>query len=155
MRNPRTPTTVMVRKIDFTGTDEFATLSEWYTETHPDKECPTKFRVSHTWGYVDLPDGSLWLVCTEGVGYGCRERIEVSVHAEWDRTTPEQAAKGETSAGWSMFPIAELTFTVEEVRALPTEEVNLEDFVRRFGARLENNYDNNRTHLEAALEGAA
>jgi hypothetical protein len=151
MRNPRTPTNITVRKLDFSGTDEFATLSEWYTANHPDKKCPTEFRVAQTWGYVDLPDGSIWLICTEGVGYGCSDGVQIDIHGRWD-----DPAGDENAWRTSMFPIAELTFTVEEVRALPvTEEVNLEAFVRRFGARLENNYDHNRTHLETALGGAA
>ena len=162
MKSNRTATIVTVRKIDFSP--ELDTLPDWYAENHPDKEMPSMWRMGDTWGYVPLPDGTIYLLCEEGVGYPSRSEegqekpLTFDVHARWDRTselTDEERAKGQTRWSGSMFPLAQLCLSAEEIKALPvSEEVNLADFIRGFGGRLENNYHLNRAAIELRLGGA-
>ena len=49
-----------------------------------------------------------------------------------------------------------MVVSADEIRALPAgDPVNLADFIRRFGPRLENNYDLHREALLALLGGDA
>lgn len=80
--------------------------------------------------YAYLPDDNLskWqrltVICTEGVGWEPDENnlVPISYHNGW--------RSGYVMAGTSRL--------IDE--ALTTDEVNLADFIRKFGDRLENNY---------------
>lgn len=68
------------------------------------------------------------LICSEGVGWYVKETIDLDASVR----TPNE--KGYTLS-WTEVP-----FTLEELRAIPSEPVDLADFVRVFGDRLERNF---------------
>ena len=49
-----------------------------------------------------------------------------------------------------MISVAKLKMSVEELRQIPYVSVKLHDFIRRFGSRLESNYEEWREALEEA-----
>lgn len=86
-------------------------------------------------GYVLTKQGA-FVLCTEGIGDSelitPENKAEVALFPEWE-------ANGGKS--FSMAPACYLNFSDTELIMLPTaREVQLEDFIRSFGRRLEDNY---------------
>jgi hypothetical protein len=126
----RTPTTIEVTVLDLASIEAEMTVA--YRQDRQEMyepEQPT-VQVAHDEAVVDTPAG-LFILDTEGVGMGPLgddEKIEFNGYAHTMRAT-------------SLFPVIEGSLTVAEVRALATgERVNLADFVRTFGHRLDSNY---------------
>lgn len=74
-------------------------------------------------------DGKVFVICTEGVGWEVKEEFKVDV---W----------GSSANSFSMFPVARITLSKREVLEGMElgEEVDLADWVRAFGDRLECNF---------------
>jgi hypothetical protein len=74
-------------------------------------------------------DGKVFVICTEGVGWEVKDEFKVDV---W----------GSGANSFSMFPVARITLSKREVlEGMESgEEVDLADWVRAFGDRLECNF---------------
>lgn len=99
--------------------------------------------------------GHLYTICTEGVGpdggVSNDDPLFIEFHGSYyvrEESTLEdllgRPVPGEIKPGSHTFdcmPFASTTLTSDEIRVLPIlEEVDLADFIRSFGARLENNF---------------
>lgn len=87
-------------------------------------------------GYVLTKEG-MFVLSKEGVGESepitPDNKVEVGLYPEWD--------KGNGTKSFSPLPMAYFNFSDTELIMLPTlKELPLEDFIRRFGPRLESNY---------------
>lgn len=82
------------------------------------------------WARAVSPDGRLYLICDEGVGWEATEDTPVIVDLH------EHTAKGT-----DMLPCTALVMTPECIRALPaTGTQDLSQFIRTFGRRLDDNF---------------
>lgn len=118
-----------VRLIDLTSVEQAAT--EWWQD-HERFESGDRLELS--WGpyaLLDAADGSTWLVNNEGIGQRISDkpvRLEFFV-------------RNDETSSFGAFPVAANDLTIEEAESRTTgETVDLADFVRRFGARLEGNF---------------
>jgi hypothetical protein len=111
-----------------------------------EKEPLSGVHVGHQWGIVDTPLG-LYALCDEGVG---RARPVSDEHpALMDiYEDAHQNEYGETYL--SIVPCATLRATEADLRkaAEDGEQVPLQEFIRTFGARLDQNYEEWRRTLE-------
>lgn len=128
--------TVIVKKLD-TSTLGKAMWRQW-KEENPDKDVDfDTFDFGWDIGRIDTTEGT-FILCTEGVG-GPKpleeEPYEIGVYPVWS---------DKDSFAWA--PIALAHLKPEHVGDLPYTEVNLADFIRKFGERLEGNFNlwNNR-----------
>ena len=99
-------------------------------------------------GYVKTPKG-IFVISDEGCSVGGDDPVTEShetalpLYLEFNRN-------GKRSS--SLFPEAEQKMDVKFIEELKTKGTeNLATFIREFGARLENNFDNWNNHLEAAM----
>lgn len=147
-RTTRTPTDVMVTPLDLSAVEAEAAA---YLTKHREvdgKSAVTKVTTNHTWGVVETPQG-LFALCSEGVGPDDPITDEKPLRVEmWVRA---YADKGEDTF-ISIFPEVASKLGPEELRGYATDErVNLADFIRTFGARLDGNYSMWRSTLEQAV----
>ena len=87
-------------------------------------------------------NGHLYSICTEGVGQivSADEPIELNFHGSY-HVYNEDGEINPNSHTFDMFPFASIELDNEELKSYPVkEEVDLADFVRTFGARLESNF---------------
>lgn len=124
-RHDRRPRGVTVRPLDLSAYAEAA--FESYRAAHPDTEY-TRARMEH-WAYAVAADGSEYLVSDEGVGWGM------------DDDPNEFGAWMQSDTQFSMIPSVTVTLTADEIRHVATgDPVDLADFIRTFGARLDRNH---------------
>ena len=143
IKTGRKPTTVEVSIIDLSQAEaEVLALAQKAGKEHegyPVTECEAGFKPH---GFVETPTG-LYALSSEGVGSGpiTKEKpYEIGFYPG-----------GKTDKGkWgSSFPGYEGKLGPGDLRKLATgEKVNLAEFIRSFGARLERNYDMWRKTLE-------
>jgi len=146
-RQPRTPSPFVVHEVDFTAVKE-AALTGWKTrnaDAEPDK-VPTHFSTYARLGFVELPNGSIYVLDSEGVGalytHDDEEQISVGLYPNWN-------------GGFSVVPTLEARYDVAAFKLLPLKaQVPLVDFIRKFGARLESNYTETASFLAEQTEGA-
>lgn len=99
------------------------------------KEPFDRVKTPYDWAVGTSPSGTVWLICDEGVGY---EVAKGSATVEWYGRFDPKPGEPQTI---SIFPCVGSTFDLDEVAALPRlDDVDLADFVRSFGARLESNF---------------
>lgn len=123
----RIPSGVTLTRLDLTEATTKAT--EWLREQQNDPEVRAEFGTDANSAAVEV-GGVLYVLCEEGVGQEVTDEQPLVL---------EIYSRKANSFG--IMPVATSTLTPAEVRALMTgEQVRLEDFVRRFGARLEANY---------------
>lgn len=84
---------------------------------------------------IGVSTSGVALICSEGVGDFIASEAEVSAIIE----TP-------TDKGYNL-QWADVSLTMEELQTIPTTKVDLADFVRVFGARLESNFSIWKTAL--------
>jgi hypothetical protein len=141
-RRSRIPSGVMIKVIDVSVALK-AALDHFNKHQAVDGKEPATSMITQTWGIVETPKG-LFCLCTEGVGPDAiteKEPMQIDFQPEWKRTD------GSRSIGWSG---STATLTKEDLLACPVvEEKPLEDFIRTFGARLEDNYNLWRRELSA------
>jgi hypothetical protein len=132
------PRGVMVKVLDMSELE--ASALEYRQRTHPD--CyNAKIYGGKT--AVAEKDGKLFMICTEGVGYEVtdEEPAYFEFHGNYvirDEETGEIVSGKES---FDFMPFAEVTKTPAELMSYPVvEEVDLADFIRSFGARLESNF---------------
>lgn len=129
--NTRGRTTgVMVEVLDLTDLCNRAVVR--LQETDPSV---TEVRID-TWAKATAPDGTLYLLCSEGVGTDTTEDdpIEIDIW-KGDRTNED----GSTT--FDMFPALSAKLPPSAVAKYPvSHSVDLADFIRSFGARLESNF---------------
>ena len=165
MRQERTPTNILVTRLDFTA--HLAGLVDGWVESHPDQKPIDGASMMHEWGYVSLPDGGVYVICTEGVGYpleaGDEADFDVTIKRCRTTTEPLPLPPGARYLGdptkervvtTHTYFAEEISLTPEQIKAWPTKDaVNLKDFIRRFGARLERNYSANCHAIESLIGG--
>lgn len=90
-----------------------------------------RFTVSAGYGYaIAEHNGTLYALCSEGVGWPVSD--DAPLHVDLYLHEPDTM---------HLLPRWAVLLSPDEVRALATDEqVDLADFVRRFGARLESNF---------------
>ena len=142
MRQERTATNVIVSVVDLSDNLK-RFLSQW-REWHPgsDATAMTIYGAS-TWGFVETAKGRFYL-CEEGVGH----LVETGKGFDLDVGTEKVTEEGRS---FSFFPVATLSLGWVEQLDLPvTKDVNLAEYIRRFGTRLECNYHEIRSYLEGS-----
>lgn len=141
MNRDRIPSGVVLTRLDLTSATESAT--EWLRKQQDDPEVRAEFGSEAISAAVEV-GGVLYVLCEEGVGQEvtASEPLRLSIYSR----------KGNS---FGIMPVAESRLDEAEVRALMTgEQVRLEDFVRRFGARLESNYSLWANRLNPARNAA-
>ena len=127
MKEERT-SNVIVRKVDMTSVLDNA-LEYW-----------NKVKTEDTWermdpyspiGIVDTTEG-LYVLCEEGVGDN---------HAMKEDEPYSVELYGHSKAEFGIFPSCTAKVPESKFREMSYVEVNLADFVRRFGHRLESNFN--------------
>ena len=98
-------------------------------------------------GFVETPKG-IFAFCSEGVGRALpitdSAPYELEFYAEWPGDEP-----GLTSQ--EAIPSVTIALTPAELRERAGKQVNLGEFIRTFGARLDGNYAAWKTALEKAM----
>ena len=140
----RTPTDIEITPLDLTSRKEDA-----LTFVRENKEPKATEATFMSWGIVETPQG-IFALCTEGVGPGDVITDEAPLVIDVNYRIDNPDGKG---GSFSAFPVASFTLNDEEVREFATgEPVNLAEWVRTFGNRLEVNYEGWRRALEAAMQ---
>lgn len=99
----------------------------------------TDVSFSYRWATAVDPKGPHHLICDEGVGwiFSDDDPVEVDVYDATERRNEEGHQI------MSTVPIGISRFTPSRLADLPREDVDLADFIRRFGDRLERNFHEN------------
>jgi hypothetical protein len=147
MKTERTPTSITVKVLDLSEPCDNALA--WYQQRRArvddDLSTYTGMTVRGApWGYVELANGGVCLLTNEGTSDDIAPdgKYVVEYYAEGTDVDGTEFS--------SMVPVCSGGVTADGFRELPvSKEVNLADFIRRFGARLESNYHTQRRHLEA------
>jgi hypothetical protein len=128
---------VTVQVLDFTPIYEM--VIEKFKTKRPDIDTVG----TYTWALAVDPAGNHYLVCDEGVGGEISDDEAYGVDL-WDRTEREvkETEDGGKAFTLDMMAITTARLKLSDVREhLPVvEEVDLADFIRTFGARLEDNF---------------
>jgi hypothetical protein len=126
---------VTLRLLDLSGIEEVA-LERYNQHLAIDgKEPATAMRVGSDPYAVIEKDGTMYVVCNEGVGWEITDEhpLEIDLY-------PHRDKDGKQS--FSIFPAMSASLKPEDVRDRTTEtEVDLADHIRTFGARLESNFN--------------
>lgn len=141
MNRDRIPSGVVLTRLDLTKATEDATA--WLREQQGDPEVRAEFGTEANSAAVEV-GGVLYVLCEEGVGQQvtATEPLRLSIYSR-------------KANSFGIMPVAESRMDEAEVRALMTgEQVALEDFIRRFGARLEANYSLWANRLNPARSAA-
>lgn len=147
MRSDERTRGVMLKVLDMSALE--AQALEFRQKTHPDCYEAKLGKVA-----VVEHNGTLWTICTEGVGYPIDEdnKFEAQFHGSYHvreesieedllgRNVPGEIAVNKHT--FDMMPFASVEMTREELldNYPVIEEVDLADFVRTFGSRLEFNF---------------
>ena len=130
---------IAVKVMDLSGLKEEAL--KWRQETKPD--CYEVRIYGGPWAIVRKNE-QLFAICKEGVGYEVTDSdpLELEFHGSyWVRDEAGEIQPNKHS--FDTWPFASVTLTPEElVDAQIEEEVDLADFIRVFGDRLETNFWN-------------
>jgi len=123
---------VMVAVLDFTEIEGKAAVA--YAEAHSELS-NVSAKVNHKWGIVETPRG-IFMICDEGVmsihPLSKEHPTTIQISMEYEREGKEII---------DLLPAYTLNVTDEAIPEIPVvEEVNLSDFIRRFGSRLECNF---------------
>jgi hypothetical protein len=151
-RTKRTPTEVEVTLVDLSDVEtEALAYLRAHRQTdrelgHDDVQMPNKVRIGEKWGVVETPDGALYALCAEGVGpdnpITDKQPLVVDVFIDgYESDEPGRMFI-------PMFPACQSKLTPADLQERATgEKVNLAEFVRTFGARLDGNYESWRRKL--------
>lgn len=129
---------VKLQVLDLSGLE--ARALEHRQMTHPD--C---YEVKIHGGEVALhksSNGHLYSICTEGVGYviSDSEPLELNFHGSY-YARDEDGEINPSSHSFDILPFVSAELYPDDLKCYPVkEEVDLADFIRSFGARLENNF---------------
>ncbi len=131
---------VMMQVLDLSKLEQSAL--EYRQRTHPD--CYQAKIYGGKIGIHKSVNGHLYAVCTEGVGpeggVSDDDPLEVEFHGSY-YVRDENGDIDSHRTTFDFMPFAGTTLNPEELRSYPvSEEVDLADFIRVFGARLEFNH---------------
>jgi hypothetical protein len=124
---------VMLRKMDRDAL--IAAAVSHLSVSHPDVQWVT---VNPEWDYVSGrdADGNLYVICTEGVGW---EVAHAKPFIMW--VSPSWVDPNGETLGANWGANTPVYLHPDEVERLTTdEEVDIADFIREFGSRLEGNF---------------
>ena len=137
MKNKRTPSKIVVCVVDLTK--EAKKALEIYNKSHEMKA--TSMDVDYQWGYVKTAKG-VYFLCHEGVG---------SSHPITAKNSAQVGFYPMFESSHGLFPGVLVSMDDKDILALRVKKkVKLNNFIRRFGDRLETNYSRWQRHLEAA-----
>ena len=150
----RDPTDIMVTPLDLSALQQGAV--DFANKDVDESQGEVKKCVGarcDTYGVVIIGD-DLYPICTEGVGYKTPVGDDDDTMLElefWGRyKTP-----GQDGESCGIFPFCSQKLNAEEVRGLATgEPVNLAEWIRTFGSRLESNYYGAKAAYEALAQEA-
>lgn len=114
----------------------YAKALEMRQETKPEVvRCDS----SHRWAKATAPDGTRYVICSEGVGWVVSDTENVDIDL-YDKT----------EGGFNIVPNLTANLSTTEIDEFPvTETVDLADFIRTFGDRLEQNFRTWHANLTA------
>lgn len=119
------PRGITLRLLDFSAFTAEITAAQTEYDT---------LKIDYQYAVGTDSQGRTWAICSEGVGSEVTDKGGLIVDWRGERKT-------ETGYSFSMFPTARYEFDLADVAERTTEEtVDLADFVRAFGARLEQNF---------------
>lgn len=131
MQRTERPRGVTVQVLDMTSLIKQAT--DYRRKTNPNVTSVSIY--GGPWAIAEK-DGKLYAVCHEGVGYTVDDEdpLVVEFHGSYSTDKP-----GTTT--FDCVPFASASLTPADLREFPvSQEADLADFVRVFGARLESNF---------------
>lgn len=128
MKEDRT-STVMVKKLDMT--EQLALATDRWNSTRAKEDHLVALVPYNDVGIVETSEG-LFAFLEEGVG---------SDKPVTDENPFELVLYGKSETGLSIIPVCSCDVNAEDLRQFPYEEVNLAHFIRRFGHRLECNFN--------------
>lgn len=139
---------VMIQTLDLTPIYE--KIAEKIREFKPDV---TAVKNTYKWALATDRFGRRLLVCDEGVYWGIGTNAEVRPAgaygpAPFDIYDATDRRNEEGHLLMSIMPLAEVNLSLEDVEPLVSGEVDLADFIRTFGDRLEQNFWNLRKEIE-------
>ena len=116
---------VIVQEIDLTSVK-----SQLLTHFQEKDPTITAVNISYRWATTTDPQGRDYLICDEGIGavFSDDDPCEIEVHVDRD------------ARSMSLMPEGIIRFTPTLLADLPRAEIDLADFIRTFGARLEQNF---------------
>lgn len=129
MERVKSKFTVSVIDVEGEAKKAFEALKAGYKEG-------TYFSAGMLFGLVKNSEGKTYLINSEGVG------SNVSLDEQPDEILWYSERKGdEKTTYFSIVPVAKSTYTLDEMLAIPViRELPLDEFIRTFGQRLDNNY---------------
>jgi hypothetical protein len=144
-RTERELSGIEVRVLDFSNLE--ADAAKMYGESHPELN-NIETRVHHKWGYVETPKG-FFVLNNEGIVFtdplSDDDPIHLDIHGEWD-------GEEEGHRSCSFLPILVATFGKSDLDKYHSDsKVDLAEFIRTFGSRLESNYKECRDFLKQKL----
>lgn len=125
---------VTVKVLDMT------TIHDHLAASAREQKDPTIEKVSTVWDWALGYDaaGVPHLICSEGVEFDFEDgNVKLDIYDKTERPVPGE----EGAFTFDAAPFGQVTISLAELEALPHEDQDLADFVRRFGARLERNFD--------------
>ena len=142
MRTEREKTAITIKVLDMSGVE--AEALKWLKDKGDKHNDVTLVKTRGKYGYIETPLG-IFVLDTEGVGSSLPISEENPLEVElYSRSIASDGGKT-----FSLGAIAVDKMNEQEVRDLPIkEEVNLADFIRQFGHRLESNYRTWKAFLE-------
>lgn len=148
----RVQTKVMVKVLDFHAIpDQDEKCMEFLANQEPCKERKVlEVSYGQTIGIVETPNG-MFVIDTDAVV----QSKPLSKENPWNiPVLGTYAVEGSTAKSKDVFPRVSFNLTPESLKDVSQfgETLNLAEFVRTFGFRLEYNYDVARKHLEKMME---
>jgi hypothetical protein len=133
---------ITIQTLDLTPIYE--QIAEKIREFKPDVDA---VKSSYNWALATDRHGRRLLVCDEGVYWGIGTNADVRPAgafgpAPFDIYDATERRNEEGNLLMSIMPLAEVNLALEDVEPLVSGEVDLADFIRTFGARLEQNFWN-------------
>jgi len=120
---------VMIKELDFSGL-EAEMMSEIQAS---EKRKVMKVNFGRKMGYAEK-NGDIWVLDEDGCGnkLAANGFIEVAVYGEYLQEDGKTAH--------DFMPARKRIVNKDDISSFPTKEVNLADFIRTFGSRLESNF---------------
>ena len=136
----RETSTIKVQILDLSKCNQSAL--EYMLKNNKEDETPIGAETGYTWGIVTTNDG-IYCLCSEGVG-------QHNPVTESDKISLDYYPKYEKSI--AILPSVQVHLSDKHLMECATNEfVPLEDFIRKFGSRLETNYYTWKRQLEGVL----
>jgi hypothetical protein len=138
-RHSERPRGVTVKVLDLTDLAQEAL--EWRQKTRP--ECFKATIYGGDWAVAKDCYGTLFAICTEGVGFEVSEDepLELEFHGNYSVTENVIEGPNPHKTTFDVLPFGSYELVPQDLLDYPVkDEMDLADFVRTFGSRLESNF---------------